>query len=165
MFNSIDEQVRNLFSKSSNSQTNVKLKNVLTANLKKEVEILKNFILDNTESNTVKNSIIVIEEDGSFVITFNENLATYPSYFESIYDDYKGSAYMPILRNEGYKVKNPKWRKFFGKGGYGKAEKFVEKGIKDYIRTRGNILNIEVVKVFETKYNFDNQTLNVSKYY
>lgn len=125
--------------------------------VKDEVENLKNCILQFVQSDTVRNAITVKENsDGTYTIGFNESKATLPSTFSG----YPTGAYMPILRNDGYEIKHPFYKKFFGKGAKGRAQGFIESGIAEYKRKYGDGLQITVSKLFDEKYSPYNSTIS-----
>lgn len=158
-FDFIDKKVKDFLKNNPSKIGSMKTNKTFVSELKKEVEILKDCILKFTNSNSVKQSIEIKEDkNGGFIITFSQEKAIKLSYFQR-YIDYPANAYMPLLRNEGYEVKNPKWKAFFGKGSKGKAENFIEKGIEEYHKKRGNSLSIEVVKNYDTKYSKFNKTI------
>lgn len=158
-FDFIDKKVKDFLKNNPSKIGSMKTNKAFVSELKKEVEILKDCILKFTNSNSVKQSIEIKEyKNGGLVITFNQERATKPSYFQQ-FTDYPANAYMPLLRNEGYEIKNPKWKSFFGKGGSGKAENFIEKGIEEYHKKRGNSLSIEVVKNYDIRYSKSSKTI------
>ncbi len=162
---SLDKKVQELLKKNPKLVDKAQKSTTFIANLKKEVEKLMECIKNHTNSETVKNSIYIKEEsDGTFTITFDKT-AIRPSIFTIWGYPYPADAYMPLLRNEGYQVKHPKWKKFFGDGAYGTEERFIELGIQDYKQKYGNNLNIKVEKIFDQKYSAYNEVIDINQYY
>lgn len=163
---SIDKKVAELLRRKPELKKQAYKSKSFLIKLEDEVEKLKECMLKYTNSETVQKSIITEKEnDGTLTITFNKNLATKPSFFTKWGYDYPADAYMPILKNEGYQVKHPRWKIFFGKGSHGVEERFIELGIMDYKKTYGDNLKINVRKIFNQRYSAYNEIIDTDFYY
>lgn len=172
----VDKQVQDFFTK--NQKTNKQIQNAITESLDNEVEILKQYIISEAKKNTYSADIrpvqVILDSmkiiDGNYpnekIIIFDESSirqsAFKTGYFGFTIDNYSPDAYLPILINEGYKVKKKPWDQIFGSR---EAEHFIENGIEEYQRKNKGKLNIKVEKIGDFKYNGYTSSINEETYY
>lgn len=167
MADNLDKLVQNYLTK--NLKTDSRIQNAISVDINSEVEKLKESILKFVTSDTIKNSIIV--KDGKTpmekIITFDESAFVNSAFKEEPfnYSGYSPDFYKPMAFNEGYTLKNEKWKKYFGRGAKREADLFIEKGISDYQSKNRGKLNIKVEKTGTFKYKNYTSSINEEIYY